>query len=251
MDRWYGKVAVVTGASSGIGAAIAVDLVKAGLTVVGLARRQERVEQLREVVPSTATGKLFAIKCDVTQESDIKNSFAWVTKNFGGVDILINNAGTIKTINLVDEDNTAALRETIDTNILAVALCTREAFQSMKNRGVDGHIVLINSLTGHYIPYFVGLYPSFNMYAATKHAVTAMTEVLRQEFQSFNTRVKITSISPGAVKTEIFKPEFLEVVKDVPFLAAEDVSQAVLYTLGTPPHVQIHELIIKPLGERA
>lgn len=192
MDRWFGKVAVVTGASSGIGAAITIDLVKAGLIVVGLARRIERVEQLREVIPSTATGKLFAIRCDVTQETDIKNSFAWVNEKFGGVDLLVNNAGIIKTINLVDENNTDALRETLDTNILAVALCTREAFQSMKQRGVDGHIIIMNSLTGHIVPYFVGLYPSFNIYAATKHAVTAMTEVLRQEFQSFNTRIKIT-----------------------------------------------------------
>lgn len=192
MDRWFGKVAVVTGASSGIGAAITVDLVKAGLIVVGFARRQERVEALREVIPNTATGKLYAVKCDVTNETDIKNSFAWVHQTLGGVDILVNNAGIIKTMNLVDANNTNDLRETIDTNILGVVLCTREAFQSMKSRGVDGHIVIINSLAGHIIPYFVGVYPSFNIYPATKHAVTAITEVLRQEFQSFNTKIKVT-----------------------------------------------------------
>lgn len=193
MNRWYGKVAVVTGASSGIGAAIAVDLVKSGVIVVGFARRQERVEALRELIPSSATGKLFACKCDVTNEADIKNSFAWVHQTLGGVDILINNAGIIKTMNLTDADNTADLRETIDTNVMGVLLCTREAFQSMKNRNVnDGHIVIINSLAGHIIPYFVGQYPSFNVYPATKHAVTAITEVLRQEFQSLNTQIKIT-----------------------------------------------------------
>lgn len=192
MDRWIGKTAVVTGASSGIGAAIAIDLVKAGVNVVGLARRQERVEALKESIPSTATGKLYAIKCDLTKEDEIKSAFVWINGNLGGVDILVNNAGIIKTMNLLDADNSDKLRETIDTNILAVVFCTREAFHSMKSRNVDGHIVHINSGAGHKIPYFVGLYPSFNIYPSTKYAVTAMTEVMRQELQQFNTKIKVT-----------------------------------------------------------
>lgn len=192
MDRWIGKTAVVTGASSGIGAAICVDLIKAGVNVVGLARRRERIEALKEKIPSSATGKLYAIKCDLTQESDIKSAFSWIEGNLGGTDILVNNAGIIKTMNLLDAENTTNLRETIDTNILAVAICSREAFQSMKKRGINGHIVHINSGAGHKIPYFVGLYPSFNIYPSTKFAVTAMTEVMRQELQSFGTKIKVT-----------------------------------------------------------
>lgn len=192
MDRWIGKTAVVTGASSGIGAAICVDLIKAGVNVVGLARRRERIEALKEKIPASATGKLYAIKCDLTQESDIKSAFSWIEGNVGGTDILVNNAGIIKTMNLLDAENTTNLRETIDTNILAVAICSREAFQSMKKRGINGHIVHINSGAGHKIPYFVGLYPSFNIYPSTKFAVTAMTEVMRQELQSFGTKIKVT-----------------------------------------------------------
>lgn len=192
MDRWVGKTAVVTGASSGIGAAIVVDLIKAGVNVVGLARRKERIEALRESIPATATGKLYAIKCDLTQEPDIKSAFSWIEANLGGTDILVNNAGIIKTMNLLDAENTDNLRETIDTNILAVVICSREAFNSMKNRNVNGHIIHINSCAGHKIPYFVGLYPSFNIYPSTKFAVTAMTEVMRQELQSFGTKVKVT-----------------------------------------------------------
>lgn len=192
MDRWAGKVAVVTGASSGIGAAIAVDLVKAGVNVVGLARRLERIEALKELIPDGTNAKLYALKCDLTNEEEIKNAFAWIINNLGGVDILVNNAGIIKTMNLLDANNTADLRETIDTNILAVVLCTREAFHSMKERGINGHIIQINSCAGHSIPYFVGMYPSFNIYPSTKFAVTAMTEVLRQELQSFNTKIKVT-----------------------------------------------------------
>lgn len=192
MDRWNGKTAVVTGASSGIGAAIVVDLIKAGVNVVGLARRKDRVEALKEKLPASATGQLYAIKCDLKQESDIKSAFNWIDSNLGGTDILINNAGIIKTMNLLDAGNTDNLRETIDTNILAVAICSREAFHSMKRRDVNGHIIHINSCAGHKIPYFVGLYPSFNIYPSTKYAVTAMTEVLRQELQSFATNIKVT-----------------------------------------------------------
>lgn len=160
MERWVGKTAVVTGASSGIGAAIVIDLVNSGVNVVGLARRKERIDALRDNIPSSATGTLYAIKCDLTQESDIKNAFNWIDANLGGTDILINNAGIIKTMNLLDPENTNDLRETIDTNVMAVVLCSREAFHSMKKHNVNGHIIHINSCAGHKIPYFVGLYPS-------------------------------------------------------------------------------------------
>lgn len=199
MDRWIGKTAVVTGASSGIGAAIVIDLVKPGVNVVGLGRRKERIDELREKIPSSAQGKLYAIKCDLTQEADIKSAFSWTEANLGGVDILVNNAGIIKTMNLLDAENTNNLRETIDTNVLGVVLCSREAFHSMQRRSVNGHIIHINSCAGHKIPYFVGLYPSFNIYPSTKYAVTAMTEVMRQELQSFGTKVKVT-VSIQSVK---------------------------------------------------
>lgn len=169
-----------------------LDLIRAGVNVVGLARRKERIDDLREQIPATATAKLYAIKCDLTLESDIKSAFEWIEANLGGCDILVNNAGIIKTMNLLDAGNTDNLRETIDTNILGVVLCSREAFHSMKKRDVNGHIIHINSQAGHKIPYFVGLYPSFNIYPSTKYAVTAMTEVMRQELQSFGTRIKVT-----------------------------------------------------------
>lgn len=185
----------MTGASSGIGAAIVVDLLRAGVNVVGLARRMERVEQLvnePRLQGVASPGKLHALRCDLTKEADIKQAFEWVDGTLGGVDILINNAGIIKTMNLFDADNTVPLRETIDTNVMAVALCAREAFQLMRKRSVDGHIIHINSYAGHKIPFFVGMYPSFNIYPSTKYAVTAMTEVMRQELLAFGTKIKVT-----------------------------------------------------------
>ena len=193
MNRWVGKVAVVTGASSGIGAAIVVDLVKAGVIVVGLARRVQRVEELRNKITLLESGKLYAVQCDVTKEEDIKKSFEWIETKLGGVDILVNNAGIIRQTNLLSPDNTVAIKEILDTNVMGVVLCTREAFKSMKKRSVDGHIVIINSIIGHKVPYFGGELPCTNMYPSSKFAVTAMTEVLRQELQMEGTkRTKIT-----------------------------------------------------------
>ncbi|KAJ6637276.1 Farnesol dehydrogenase [Pseudolycoriella hygida] len=252
MDRWIKKVAVVTGASSGIGAAIVVDLVKAGMIVIGLARRVEKVEELKGKIPSECAGELHSFKCDVQQEESVKAAFEWVEQTFGGIDVLVNNAGIVTQAKLVDLDNTAKIKSVIDTNIMGVYYCTRIAFHSMKKRDVDGHIIIINSVAGHKVPYNLTI-PPLNMYPASKHAVTAMTELYRQEFQRENTKIKITSISPGAVRTEIMGPDTPEVealLKDFPMLKSEDVSASVLYVLGTPPHVQVHELIIKPIGER-
>lgn len=196
MNQWAGRTAVVTGASSGIGAAIVIDLLRCGVNVVGLARRKELIDELvkspRLQDAPPPLGKLHAIKCDITKEEQIKEVFKWVEESLGGVDIMVNNAGIIRHTNLFDADNTAALRETIDTNILAVAFCSREAFQSMRKREVQGHIIHINSYAGHRIPFFAGIFPSFNIYPSTKYAVTAMTEVMRQEALAFGTKIKVT-----------------------------------------------------------
>lgn len=192
MNRWLKKTAVVTGASAGIGAAIAVALAKEGMIVVALARRVDRLEQLKAKLPTGCKGALHARQCDVTKEDEVKATFNWINATFGGTDVLVNNAGIVRTANLTDADNTKPIREVLETNIMGVVYCTREAFQSMKKRNVDGHVVIINSIVGHKVPIFVGVMPSFNIYPGTKHAVTAMTEIFRQEFQEQGTKTKIT-----------------------------------------------------------
>ncbi|XP_062558606.1 farnesol dehydrogenase-like [Armigeres subalbatus] len=244
MDRWTGKIAVVTGASSGIGAATAKDLARAGLVVVGLARRVERIEELKNDMPESARDRLHAVKCDISKEEDILATFKWVEEKFGGVDVLINNAGIGRMTQLIAADNTKQIREVLDTNVMGLVLCSREAYQSMKRRSVDGHIVHINSVAGHTVLNF----PTMNIYPATKHAVTAITETMRNELRNANTKIKVTSISPGGVRTEIIPEEFHN--SGHPLLEAEDISAAVLYVLGTPPHVQIHELMVRPVGEK-
>ncbi|KAL5292271.1 DHRS11.2 family protein [Megaselia abdita] len=246
MDRWLNKTAVVTGASSGIGAACVVDLVKAGMNVAALARREERLNELKNSLPQDLQDKVHVIKCDVTNEADVVRAFRWVDEHLGGVHVLINNAGIVRSTELTKEGNTSDIRDVLDTNVMGVVYCVREAFQQMVANKVDGHVVIVNSILGHCVPYVPGA--SFNIYAASKHAVTAMTETYRQEFSNAGTNIKVTSISPGLVDTEIVSEEFKK--SGHVMLKSEDISNAIVYCVSTAPNVQIHELTIKPLHEK-
>ncbi|XP_053675846.1 farnesol dehydrogenase-like [Anopheles nili] len=243
MDRWVGKVAVVTGASSGIGAATTKALATAGMVTVGLARRLDRIVALRRDVPAEAANRLHAIRCDVTIEEDIRAAFHEIEKRFGGVDVHINSAGILRrSVRLLDANNTQALRDVVNTNLLGMVLCSREAYLSMKKRSVDGHIVLTNSIVGHMVPPLNTL----NIYTATKHGITAVVETLRHELRLEGSRIKVTSISPGETNTEM-NPK--SEAPNNPMLEPENIADAILYAIGTPPGMQIQEIIVKPVGE--
>ncbi|KAL7740664.1 hypothetical protein ACLKA6_000037 [Drosophila palustris] len=248
MDRWQNRVAVVTGASSGIGAALVVDLVNAGLVVVGLARRVERIKELQKLLPAERSDKLIPLFCDVGNEDSMNEAFDVIEKQLGGVDILINNAGSFQDGRLVDMP-ISLIQQTVQTNIMGIVMCTQRAFASMKARNFDGHVILINSILGHKVfSPTPGHAPQINIYPPTKHAVTALTEMYRQEFMGLGTRIKITSISPGIVDTDILPDNVRDSVAET-MLKPENIAQAVLFAIATPPHMQIHEMIIKPVGE--
>jgi NADP+-dependent farnesol dehydrogenase len=125
---------------------------------------------------------MYAVECDVTDETSIKAAFEWVETNLGGVDILINNAGCNRFTTILTENNMADLRTVLDTNLTGLLICTKEAFRSMKERNNYGFIINVNSVVGHSIPF-----PSLttrlasNVYPSSKYAVRAASEVLRQE----------------------------------------------------------------------
>ncbi|XP_005183174.2 farnesol dehydrogenase [Musca domestica] len=246
MDRWRNKVAVVTGASSGIGAAIVKDLLENGLQVVGLARRSERVTDILKTVPPAKHGNLTALHCDVSDLRSVNKAFDTIIAKFGGIDILINNAGCLKQGQLVNMDINE-IQQVLQTNVMGVVHCTQRAFKSMKERNFPGHVILINSIAGHGFKSLPGT-PESNMYGPSKFAITAITEIYRQEFRGLGTKIKITSISPGAVDTEILPDNIKKLIGDT-MLKPQDISSGVLYAISTLPHVQIHEMIIKPLGE--
>ncbi|CAH2093717.1 unnamed protein product [Euphydryas editha] len=244
MERWSGKIVIVTGASSGIGAALSLCLANHGLKVVGLARRAHLIDYLALKV--TGKGSINSRRCDISEPKDIEAAFQWVEKKFGGPDILVNNAGFLKFGNITDLGNNAlsedAIISTLDINIKGMIMCTRHAISSMRKRNFNGHIININSITGHYVPYR----SSFNVYSSTKHAVTAFTIALNNELAELKSQIKVTSISPGLVYTEMvndFKVGY-------PILEPEAVADAIIYVLSTPPNVNISELVIEPISER-
>ncbi|XP_013110836.1 farnesol dehydrogenase-like [Stomoxys calcitrans] len=248
MERWQNKVAVVTGASSGIGAAIAKDFVLAGLKVVALARRLQRMEEIKQSLPQDKQSQLSIMYCNVTDPANVDKVFDQIIDEFGGIDVLVNNAGCAKSGQLVDMD-LKDITNILHTNVLGVVHCTQRAFKSMKERNFAGHVIIVNSIAGHTV--LAGLpmsVPNVNIYSPTKFAVRAITEMYRQEFHGLGTKIKISSISPGFTDTEILYGDVRAALGDC-MLDAHDVSNAVLYILSTPPHVQIHDLLIKPLGE--
>lgn len=154
--------------------------------VVGLARRVERVEELAKQLEG-AKGKLHPLKADVTKEEDILAAFDWTSKNLGPVHILINNAGIVQQTTLV-EGETEKWKKVFDTNVLGLCVATREAVKVMKANKIDGHIIHINSIAGHSA---INI-PGVNVYPASKHAVTALTETLRQELNHLGLKIRIT-----------------------------------------------------------
>ncbi|GJQ80411.1 hypothetical protein Trydic_g12270 [Trypoxylus dichotomus] len=253
MEKWEGKVAIVTGASAGIGAATVKALVEAGMKVVGFARRKERVEQLAAVLKN-APGKLYSVKVDVTKEQDIIDGMKWTTDNVGPVSVLINNAGIAQPTTL-HEGDTQMWKNVLNTNVLGIAIASREAIRIMSENSIDGYIININSVAGHVV---LDL-PIMNVYSASKYAVTSMTETLRFELARLKSNIRVTSLSPGAVKTdlvaannlmppEVFK-EFLKKKSGAVFLEGEDIANAILYLLSTPLRVQVTELTIRPIRE--
>lgn len=186
MERWYGKVVVVTGASAGIGAAISAKLVENGLQVVGLARRLDKLQDL-ETQLQNRPGKFHPVQADITNEDDLNRAFAWVKNNLGTLHILVNNAGVAKPATLLD-GNTELFKQVLETNVLALAVATREAVKIMRENAEEGHVVHINSTTGHRIPNV----PLMNVYYASKYAVTALAETLRMDLRRVGSKIRVT-----------------------------------------------------------
>ncbi|XP_049948563.1 farnesol dehydrogenase-like [Schistocerca serialis cubense] len=249
IEKYKGRVALVTGASAGIGAAIVQALLKHGLTVVGMARRAEKV---KELALKDAPGKLHAIAGDVSDEASILAAFKWVKDNLGGVDILVNNAGVFPNSSLT-EAKTETWKRILDVNVLGLSICTREAVQDMLSRGVDdGFIIHINSVAGHTLPTLEGM----AMYYASKHAVKILLEGLRKDLVAKGSKIRVGEVSPGLVQTEgvsngmaTMPKDLSAILKDMPALESEDIAEAVVYMLSQHPRVQVHDVIVMPTGQ--
>ncbi|KAF5299622.1 hypothetical protein FQA39_LY11537 [Lamprigera yunnana] len=240
MEQWIGSLAVVTGASSGIGAALSTKLVRAGVIVVGLARRISVLEELASTL-TDEKGTFYPRECDVTNDEEIFSTFEWIEDTLGPISILVNAAGVLKPTTLKD-GATDIWKESFNVNVLGLCVCTRQALKSMKANEIAGHVVHVSCLAGHVVPEMPLQEPILNVYPATKHAVRAITETLRKELLRINSKIKISSVSPGITVSDMyneFPDDAIQTLSDAPRLRVEDVANAIMYILATPPGVQV------------
>jgi len=240
-----GRVAVVTGASSGIGMATARVLAHAGARLVIGARRLERLEALATALRAGGA-EVIARRCDMRVEADVVGLVGAAVEAFGGVDVLVNNAGLGRAAPLASAP-TDLWREMLEVNVLGLCIATREALRDMERRGVAGHVVHVASMAAHRVPG-----PMAGFYAATKFAVRALTEGLRQELRARQSPVRVTAVSPGHVETEfarVFSGDDA-VYRSMKVLEADDIARAILWVVCQPPHVEINDLLLRPTGQR-
>ena len=237
------KVAIVTGASSGIGEATAIALAAAGAKVAIAARRSERLETLTQRIQQNG-GEALPITADVANEAQVQDMVSATKDKWGRVDILVNNAG-VMLLGPVYQANTEDWRRMFDVNVLGLMYATHAILPLMKAQG-EGHIVNISSVAGRVANAGTGVYN------ATKWAVGAFSESLRKEVHK--DKIRVTIIEPGLVATElpqhITNPEAKERAKtlyeSVRSLDSEDIAAAIVYAVTQPPHVNVNEILIRP-----
>ncbi|MEO6198165.1 MAG: SDR family oxidoreductase [Dehalococcoidia bacterium] len=268
MSKLDGKVAVVTGASSGIGLAIAKRLGAEGASVVLTGRQCENMDAAAKEITSGG-GKASVKQADVTDEKAFAAVVDSAVADFGKLDIMVNNAGYNPFDTVINGGDYARWKETLEVNVLGTALGMREAVRVMKG---SGHIINITSVAARYAE------PDDPMYAASKHAAGALTESIRLALAG--QPIRITAIMPGAVATNLVRSmpreqlfgiarmlgqnpdemewkegdhlpqEMLDQVATVAknmVMSPGDIAEAVMYALSVPENVQVSEIMIRPL----
>ncbi len=243
-----GKVAAITGASSGIGEATALTLAEAGAAVSLAARRSERIEQLAKRI-ADAGGKAIAIETDVTDEEQANRFIRETKEQLGRLDILVNNAGVMLLGPVIGAD-TSEWRQMIEVNLLGLLYCTHATLPIMGEQG-SGQIVNISSVAGRFANF------GSAVYNLTKFGVNAFSEALRQEVAAAN--VKVTVVEPGFVTTELqghnTHPMVVDAIDNMRKeigepLEAGDIAQAILYAVASPDRVAVNEVLVRPAGQR-
>ena len=251
------RVAIITGASSGIGYATSLVLSKSGIRVAVGARRTDRLKELVEQIVKNGDKKRRGVvekeevfiqrKLDVTNKSDCDSFVDAVVRKWGKVDILINNAGLMP-LSYFKNRKVQEWEQMIDVNIKGVLYCTSVVVPHMLDKK-SGHIVNLSSVAGRIV--FAG----GSVYCATKHAISAFSEGLRKEL-SPEYNIRITCIEPGAVSTELLESitdesmtKFIEGSKSMERLQSEDVANAILYAIQAPSHVNVNEILMRPTAQ--
>ena len=241
------KVCLVTGASSGIGEATARRLAKDGADVALVARRGDRLEALAKEI-SRDGGKALPIAADITEEDQARAAIEKAHSELGRLDVLVNNAG-VMLLGPIQGADTSEWRRMVDVNVMGLLYCTYVALPIMRDQG-GGHIVNLSSVAGRTASLGVGVYN------ATKWAVGAFSESLRQE--ALHVNVRVTIIEPGMVVTELQDHTTNEMAKKTMErmleeakapLQAEDIAESIYYAVSQPPHVNVNEILVRPVEQ--
>jgi NADP-dependent 3-hydroxy acid dehydrogenase YdfG len=236
------KVVAVTGASSGIGEAIARELTDAGCHVMLAARRESQLKSLVQELGDNAAYHL----TDVTNAQAVQEMAQATIDRFGKIDVLVNNAGVMPVSPLIDP-KLDDWNKAIDVNIRGVLHGIAAVLPHMNNRG-SGHIINIGSIAS------IHAIPSFAVYCGTKFAVKAISESLRKETLG---KVRVTTIYPGAVESELMQSsndeQTIKLIADkfseVSFIPPTAISRAVLYAIAQPPEVAVNEIVVRPANQ--
>ena len=241
------KIALITGATSGIGRATAIALADEGYNLILTGRRKERLDELKELVGITYKADALVLNFDIRNQEEVAKAVASIPAVWRKIDVLVNNAGLAVGLNPIQEGLIEDWERMIDTNIKGLLYMTREIAPLMCERGV-GHIVNICSTAGKEV------YPNGNVYCATKHAVDAISKGMRIDMLKYG--IKVTNICPGAVETELSIVRFKDdkeradkTYEGYTPLNGDDIANLIRFAVTLPPHVCINDLVVTPTAQ--
>ncbi|NMG20172.1 SDR family oxidoreductase [Brasilonema bromeliae] len=241
------QIVLITGASSGIGAACAKVFANAGAKLILAARRLERLQELADEVSKNSATDIHLVELDVRDRTAVESAISTLPPSWSEIDILINNAGLSRGLDKLHEGDIQDWEEMIDTNIKGLLYLTRYVVPGMVKRD-RGYVVNIGSIAGHQT------YPSGNVYCGTKAAVRAISEGLKQDL--LGTPIRVSSVDPGMVETEFSDVRFHgdsdranKVYQGVKPLTPDDVADVIFFCVTRPSHVNINEVVLMPVDQ--
>ncbi|MBW4632266.1 MAG: SDR family oxidoreductase [Iphinoe sp. HA4291-MV1] len=241
------QIVLITGASSGIGAACAKVFANAGAKLILVARRLKRLQELADEVSKNLAADIYLLQLDVRDRTAVESAISSLPPSWSEIDILINNAGLSRGLDKLHEGDFQDWEEMIDTNIKGLLYLTRYVVPGMVKRD-RGHVVNIGSIAGHQI------YPGGNVYCGTKAAVRAISEGLKQDL--LGTPIRVSSVDPGMVETEFSEVRFHgdsdranKVYQGLKPLTPDDVADVIFFCVTRPSHVNINEVVLMPVDQ--
>ena len=238
------KIALITGATSGIGMATTKVLSALGYNAIITGRRAERLNKLKREIESTNGTTVLALCFDIQNQKQTSQALNSIPAEWKSIDLLINNAGLAAGAEKIYEDAWDKWAQMLDTNVKGLLFLSKEVIKWMVERK-SGHIVNLSSIAG------INVYEGGSIYCASKHAVNAITKGMRIDLLKHN--IRVTSVSPGMVETEFSlvrfggdKEKADQVYKGITPLSAMDVAQAIEFAVTRPPHVNINDILIMP-----